>query len=312
MTAVDAVRAAVRGTRFPYRAPTTPRGVEPLPDEKKTGADYDTDWARSFPARWTRIVLLESLLRPVIAGVARPTVRGLDQLEDLRRTGDDGNVRPVIFCANHHSHVDTPLVLTSLPEPWRYQVFVGAAADYFFRTRATSAAAALALNAIPIERATVTRRSADLAAELIDDGWSMLIFPEGGRSPDGWGQDFRGGAAYLARRTGAPVVPIHLAGTGRILRKGSKRLRPSPTVVTFGAPIRAGDGEDTRRLATRIEQAVASLADEHVTDWYQARRRAHAHDTPTLSGPDGPSWRRAWALGDRGPRRRRRAAWPER
>ena len=144
-------------------------------------------------------------------------------------------------------------MLTSLPEPWRYQVFVGAAADYFFRTRVTGAAAALALNAIPIERATVTRRSADLAAELIDDGWSMLIFPEGGRSPDGWGQDFRGGAAYLARRTGAAVVPIHLAGTGRILRKGTKRLRPSPTVVTFGQPLRAIDGEDTRRLATRIE-----------------------------------------------------------
>ncbi len=246
-----------------------------------------------------------------MAGLARPTVRGLDRLDDLHRSGDDGHVQPVIFCANHHSHVDTPLVLTSLPEPWRHQVFVGAAADYFFRTRATSAAAALALNAIPIERATVTRRSANLAAELIGDGWSMLIFPEGGRSPDGWGQDFRGGAAYLARRTGAPVVPIHLAGTGRILRKGSKRLRPSPTVVTFGAPIRAGEDEDTRRLATRIEQAVASLADEHITDWYQARRRVHARDTPPLSGPDGPSWRRAWALGDRGPRRRRKAAWPD-
>lgn len=296
-------RRAVRATRFPLRAPNTPRSVEPLPQKKRTGADYDTGWARTFPARWARTVLLEALLRPAMAGLARPTIRGLDRLVDL-----DG---PVVFCANHHSHVDTPLVLTSLPEPWRYQIFVGAAADYFFRTQLTGAAAALALNAIPIERATVTRRSADLAAELIDDGWSMLIFPEGGRSPDGWGQDFRGGAAYLARRTGAPVVPIHLAGTGRILRKGSNRLRPSPTVVTFGTPIRAGEGEDTRRLATRIEHAVASLADEHVTDWYQARTRAHASGTPELSGPEGPSWRRAWALGDRGPRRRRKATWPE-
>src|SRR5690606_36449843 len=146
----------------------------------------------------------------------------------------------------------------SLPEPWRYQVFVGAAADYFFRNRATGAAASLLLNAIPIERATVTRRSADLAASLIDEGWSMLIFPEGGRSPDGWGQDFRGGAAYLARRTGAPVVPIHLSGTDRILPKGAKRFRPGPTTVTFGDPIRAEQGEDTRRLATRIEAAVAA------------------------------------------------------
>lgn len=293
--------------RFPYRAPSTPKGVEPLEPERKTGADYETDWARRFPARMARVVLLEGLMRPTVAGLARPRRRGLDRLTDLI---DDGG--PVIFCANHHSHVDTPLVLTSIPEPWRYQLFVGAAADYFFRTQVTSAAASLVLNAIPIERATVTRRSADQAAQLIEDGWSMLIFPEGGRSPDGWGQDFRGGAAYLARRTGVPVVPIHLAGTGRILRKGSKRLRPSPTAVTFGTRLRAEEGEDTRRLAARIEAAVAALADETVTDWYQARTRAHAAASPSLSGPDGPSWRRAWALGDRGPRRRRRASWPER
>ncbi|HSP03239.1 MAG TPA: lysophospholipid acyltransferase family protein [Acidimicrobiales bacterium] len=298
-------RRKLRQLAFPLVAPTTPRGVEPRAKERRTGADYDTTWARTFRARWTRTVLLESVLRPTAAAIARPRRRGIDRLADLQDAGG-----PVIFCANHHSHVDTPIVLTSLPEPWRYQVFVGAAADYFFRNRATGAAASLLLNAIPIERATVTRRSADLAAELIDDGWSMLIFPEGGRSPDGWGQDFRGGAAYLARRTGAPVVPIHLSGTDRILPKGAKKLRPGPTMVTFGDPIRAEEGEDTRRLATRIEAAVAALADEHTSDWYSARVRAHTGDTPGLGGPDGPSWRRAWALGDRSPRRRRKPTWP--
>jgi 1-acyl-sn-glycerol-3-phosphate acyltransferase len=299
-------RRKLRQLAFPLVAPTTPRGVEPPAKERRSGADYDTEWARSC---WTRTVLLESVLRPTAAVIARPRRRGIDRLADLQHpTG--GDVQPVIFCANHHSHVDTPIVLTSIPEPWRYQVFVGAAADYFFRNRVTGAAASLLLNAIPIERATVTRRSADLAASLIDEGWSMLIFPEGGRSPDGWGQDFRGGAAYLARRTGAPVVPIHLSGTDRILPKGAKRLRPGPTTVTFGDPIHAEDGEDTRRLATRIEAAVAALADEHTSDWYSARVRAHAGQTPGLSGPDGPSWRRAWALGERSPRNRRKATWP--
>jgi len=300
-------RRTLRSMSFPLVAPSTPRGVDPLPEERRTGADYDTAWARTFRARWARTVLLEAVLRPTAAVIARPTRKGLDRLADLQDQGG-----PVIFCANHHSHVDTPVVLTSLPEPWRYQVFVGAAADYFFRTRATGAAASLLLNAIPIERATVTRRSADLAAELIDDGWSMLIFPEGGRSPDGWGQDFRGGAAYLARRTGAPVVPIHLSGTERILPKGAKRLKPGPVTVTFGDPLRAEEGEDTRRLAARIETAVAALADEHTSDWYSARVRAHAGQTPGLGGPDVGSWRRAWALGDRSPRTRRRPTWPDR
>lgn len=296
----------LRRAAFPLAAPTVPAAVEPLATKPKYGAHYDTDWARTFPARFARVVVTEALLRPTMAGIAKPRRKGLDRLTDLH--DDDG---PVIFCANHHSHVDTPLLLTSLPEPWRHQIFVGAAADYFFRNQVTSVAAALALNAIPIERATVTRRSADQAAELIAEGWSMLIFPEGGRSPDGWGQDFRGGAAYLARRTGRPIVPIHVAGTGRIMRKGTNKLTPSPTAVTFGAPLYPGDGEDTRRLAARIERAVAELADEHTSDWYSARKRAHSAATPALSGPDAPSWRRQWALGDRKPLRRRKATWPD-
>src|SRR3546814_7527051 len=62
-----------------------------------------------------------------------PERDGLDRLSGLT----DG---PVIFAGNHHSHLDTPVVLTSIPEPWRHRVFVGAAADYFFRTRLTSVA----------------------------------------------------------------------------------------------------------------------------------------------------------------------------
>ena len=60
---------------------------------------------------------------------------------------------------------------------------------------------------------------------------------------------------------------------------------PSTVRITFGTPIHAASGEDSRRLAARIEQAVAELADEATTDWWQARRRAHAGATPALTGP---------------------------
>lgn len=288
---------------FPYRASATPRGVEPLPRSSGTGADFDTDWARSEPARLARIAIVEGVMRPAIAAVARPRRLGADRLD-----GVDG---PVIFAANHHSHVDTPLLLTSIPTPWRHRMVVGAAADYFFGTRATGAVAALAMGAFPIDRHKVGRRSADLARSLIDDGWSLLIFPEGGRSPDGWGQPFRGGAAYLALRAGVPVVPVHLVGTGRILRKGRALPRPSRTTVTFGAPLRPDDGDDSRRFAARIEAAVAVLSDEATTDWWQARRRAHGGTSPQLTGPDIGAWRRLWALGDRDAATQRRTRrWP--
>ena len=108
------------------------------------------------------------------------------------------------------------------------------------------------------------------------------------------------------------MVPIHLSGTDRILPKGASASGRDPRTVTFGDPIHAEEGEDTRRLAARIEAAVAALADEHTSDWYSARARAHAGQTPGLGGPDGPSWRRAWALGERSPRNRRKATWPPR
>jgi 1-acyl-sn-glycerol-3-phosphate acyltransferase len=291
---------------FPFSAPTVPGGVELPARRPRSGPDYDTEWARRMPARLARAAMVEALARPAVAALARPEREGLDRLDALAESGG-----PVIFAANHHSHVDTPVLITSIPEPWRHRLFVGAAADYFFRTAATSALSALVIGAVPIERSRVSRRSADRAAALIDDGWSMLIFPEGGRSPDGWGQPFRGGAAYLALRCGVPVVPVHLQGTGKILRKGRKLPSPATARVTFGAPLGPSPGDDARRFGAAVERAVAELADEATTDWWQARRRAHAGETPALTGPDAPAWRRAWALGDPNRRRtRQRRRWP--
>jgi 1-acyl-sn-glycerol-3-phosphate acyltransferase len=298
-----------RRVPFPYRAPTLPAGVEPPDREPTTGAAYDTDWARRAPARLARLAIVDGVVRPTMHVLASPEILGADRLDGLRPLADEPPPA-VIFAANHHSHLDTPLLLCSIPEPWRHRLFVGAAADYFFRTRTTSALSALAIGAIPIERSKVTRRSADLARELIGQGWSMLIFPEGGRSPDGWGQPFRGGAAYLSLKCGVPVVPVHLEGTSRILRKGRTVPRPAATRVTFGPPLWPEPDEESRELATRIEGAVAALADEATTDWWQARQRAHQGRIPPLTGPDAPTWRRAWALDDRR-RRTRRRRWPD-
>jgi 1-acyl-sn-glycerol-3-phosphate acyltransferase len=293
----------LRALPFPLRAPSTPGGVEPAPVENRTGANFDTAWARKWPARMARAAFIEGPMRLGVAALASPDRRGSDRLDDL-----DG---PVVFAANHHSHLDTPLLLTTIPEPWRHKLVVGAAADYFFRTRAGGAVSALAIGAIPIERSKIGRRSADAAAELIDQGWNLLIFPEGGRSPDGWGQPFRGGAAYLAKRCGVAVVPIHVEGTGRILRKGRSLPRPSRTSVTIGDPIVPDDSENAAHFAVRLEATVAALADETRTDWYSARMRAHAGETPSLTGPSMGAWRRAWSLGDRSrSRSSRRPSWP--
>jgi 1-acyl-sn-glycerol-3-phosphate acyltransferase len=247
-------------------------------------------------------------MRWLVRSLAEPDVHGTDRLADLLpRSGDDESPTPVIFAPNHHSHLDTALMVRSVPAAWRRKLVTAAAADYFFDKRWKATLSALALNAVHVDRETTNRRSADLMAGLIEDGWSLVIYPEGGRSPDGWGQTFKGGAAYLAGRTGAPVVPVHIDGTDSIFPKGASRPKPGRTRVTFGRPLTPAEGESTRRFNDRIAKAVAELADEAATDYWSARRRAVAGTTPPLTGPGTNSWRRQWQLADR--KQRGIAAW---
>ncbi|MHB8456589.1 MAG: lysophospholipid acyltransferase family protein [Acidimicrobiales bacterium] len=285
------------------RAPTRPLTAEARPLDKRTGVDYETSWARRYPARLARAVVLDDLTVPAVWALARPKVIGRDPMERIEG--------PIIVSANHASHLDTAVLLASLPVRRRHHTVVAAAADYFFDRRWKAALWAFGLGAIPMERMKASRRSADAAAELIEQGWSLVIFPEGGRSPYGWGQEFKGGAAYLAKRCGVPVVPVHIRGTRAILPKSGAvraRLRPGQVEVRFGFPLRPADGEDARRFSARIEQAVALLADEAESDWWTARQRASRGETPPFRGPDSSPWRRAWSLPESGDPADRRAA----
>lgn len=283
---------------FPLGKPDWPTSVPRGPVKPTTGLHYDTAWSRTWAARVARASIVDNVMRPTVRLLGHPAVEGHDRLEGLSG--------PVIFAANHRSHLDTALLLTSLPERFRHKAVVAAAADYFFTSRAKAAFSALTIGAFPIDRIRINRRSADLAAEMLDDGWNLVIFPEGGRSPDGWGREFRGGAAYLSIRCDRPVVPVHLEGTRRVLKKDASLPTPVGGMfgkgdgvrVTFGRAMRPGPGEDSRRFSARIEAAVAALADEVSSDWWSARRRAATGATPALTGPEAGAWRRTWTLGE--------------
>ena len=312
--AIQATLKPARALGFPYRKPTKPKGVE-VPREPSTlGADFDTAWARRPAAKLFRRVVVTAPLRGFIQWMANPEVEGLDRLHDLLETDP---LPAVIFAPNHHSHLDTGIMLATLPDAFRKQVVVAAAADYFFDRRVKGTMAALFLNAFPIDREVTGRKSSDELRRLLDTGWSLVIYPEGGRSPDGWGQDFKGGAAYLSARTGAPIVPVFLDGTGAIFGKGMKKPKRGHTKVVFGAPLWPEESENTRRFNTRIEQAVTALGDEALADFWTVRQRTASGSNPKLTGPDYVGWRRQWALaeqrklGKAGQRRRQKRHWPD-
>jgi 1-acyl-sn-glycerol-3-phosphate acyltransferase len=277
--------------RFITEPPTTPGGVEPKSTTPTTGVYYDTEWAHRPVARAVRTVGVWAFMKPAIRLYGSPKVIGADRLADVEG--------PVIFAANHHSHADTSLLLATIPAHLRHDLAIAAGADYFFPNRLLAAISALFIGAIPIERKRLSKLSIANATTALDKGRNLLIFPEGGRSPDGWGREHRPGAAFVSKQTGAPVVPVYIEGTGRILPKGDNWPTRSRCAVVFGSPLSLDDGEDVRIFAKRIERRVGELADEFAHGWWEARRRAHRDETVAITGPDAGAWRRKWALGPR-------------
>jgi 1-acyl-sn-glycerol-3-phosphate acyltransferase len=223
------------------------------------GLDFPTKWGRGYSARFARNLYWSHVITRLIKRMSSLTVEGLSNLEGRG---------PFIFVANHTSHLDTPLLLTALPPRIRRRTVVAAAMDNFFMSGFKAFRTVLVFNAIPIDRHKINRRSSQLALELVEDHWNLLLYPEGGRSPDGNLQEFKGGAAYLAERSKAVVVPTYIHDAGFL--RGPKyakapmytRGRPQrrhPVSVTFGAPLRAEPGENIRRFGQRIEEAVAEL-----------------------------------------------------
>jgi long-chain acyl-CoA synthetase len=114
-------------------------------------------------------------------------------------------------------------------------------------------------NAFPLSQVeTGTRQSLRYIGELVEEGWSILIFPEGERTMTGEIGTFYPGVAMIGSRMRLPVVPIRLVGLDRVLHRNSSRLRPGPVEVRFGTPFFL-EGTSLRKLAKQVEDAVSSL-----------------------------------------------------
>jgi long-chain acyl-CoA synthetase len=210
-------------------------------------------WPRSRLARLLRGALQQLLLLPLLRHYARPfEARGAERLAEVPW--------PALLIANHASHVDSLTVLSLLPPGRRGRVAVAAAADYFFQSRPLSLVSALALGAFPFHRQGPVATSLAHCGDLVADGFGILIFPEGTRSPDGRLQPFKAGIGLLARELGIPVVPIHLAGPHAILPKGASWPRRAPLRATVGEPLRLDPGLSNPEAVSRLESALRALA----------------------------------------------------
>ena len=268
------------------RRPLVPRSAEPWALESE-GREFPTAWARTPAARTVRAAIQTYGLKPLVWAETAPRVHGLDVLEGLRP--------PLIFVSNHTSHLDTPLILCSLPPAWRDRTAVGAAADYFFDAWWRATATAIAFNAFPVERRG-TGQVGETPGRLLEGGWNLMLFPEGTRSPDGWAHKFRNGVAHLATTYDVPVVPIGIRGSYAAMPRGRGWPRPGrhPISIRYGVPLRPEAGEDVSDFTERVRGAIGELLDEDATTWFGAMSRAASGATPDPAGPEIARWRRVW------------------
>jgi long-chain acyl-CoA synthetase len=222
-------------------------------------------WNRSWPARTIRRLSLPTWILPLARVFARIHVEGRERLNAIDT--------PVIFAANHQSHMDTPVLMAALPARLRYRLAPAMAKEFFkahffpeeYGRKAWLAnslnyyLAALFFNAFPLpQREAGARQTLRYIGEVLAEGFSVLIFPEGRRTETGEIDRFRPGIGMIGARLGAPVVPVRIEGLDKVLHHTWRMARPGRVRVAFGAPIQL-IGDDYEALAKRVEDAVKAL-----------------------------------------------------
>jgi 1-acyl-sn-glycerol-3-phosphate acyltransferase len=166
--------------------------------------------------------------------------------EHVPRTG------PVLLIANHTSYADPPIVGAACP---RAVHFMAKQELFFFPLGPIIRS----VHSFPVRRGEADTAALRKAVRMLKEGKVLLIFPEGGRSPDGKLMEFEHGAAFVALASGAAVVPIGIDGADRLLPRHSALVRPAKLRVRFGPPVALGDLRGGRVSREAIAEAAGRM-----------------------------------------------------
>lgn len=160
-----------------------------------------------------------------------------------------------IILANHNSHLDTLSLLSSLPGSILWKVKPVAAEDYFGKNRLQAAFSNYLINTLLIRRKGEKSPEHDPLKKMlaaIDEGYSLILFPEGTRGkPEQMGHIKSGIGRLLSLRPQVKYIPVFMTGMGRSLPKGERILLPYKSSVIYGSPASA-QSEDTKDILKQI------------------------------------------------------------
>ena len=168
-----------------------------------------------------------------------------------------------IYFANHQSHADLVLIWAALPQVLRTLTRPIAARDYWTKTPFRQWITTQVFNAIYVARdRTADQDPLEPLVEALENGDSIILFPEGTRGHAEVPQAFKAGLYNLALRfPDVVLVPAWIANVQRVMPKGEVVPVPVLCSVTFGAPVKLEPGEDRRAFLERAREAVMALRD---------------------------------------------------
>ncbi|MBV9093291.1 MAG: 1-acyl-sn-glycerol-3-phosphate acyltransferase [Streptosporangiaceae bacterium] len=240
------------------------------------------------------------MFRPLIRHYAHPEVIGLENLAGQRP--------PLILAANHSSHMDTPLILNSLPKELRRKTVVAAASDYFFSSRWRGFFVSVALGAVPMDRQATSKQTMDVVGQLLADEWCLILYPEGSRTLDGRLYRGKTGIARLALSAGAPIVPVGVTGTYQSMPAGRAWPVPGHAQVRFGKPLRfdryrlgVADQLVLRAITDQVMYEIMMLSGQVYIDEYVTRAKVRQSRAEADSEADADTEADAEPGGEAGP-----------
>lgn len=157
-----------------------------------------------------------------------------------------------VVCSNHASQVDIPVLFRGLGFNIR---FLAKKSLFYIPVFGWSLWIA---RFVPVDRGSSrkSRRSIEAAARKIRNGPSVVVFPEGTRTPDGSLKPFKSGAFVMGIKSGTPILPVAVRGSYGVVPKSTLRVTPGAVELVIGAPI------ETARLVMKDKEAVRTKCQE--------------------------------------------------
>ena len=168
----------------------------------------------------------------------------------------------------HRSYIDTPIASACTRRRMR---FMGK--DSLWKSRAIGWTLS-SLGAFPVSRGTADREAVTRAISVLQAGEPLVLFPEGERKSGPIVLPLLDGAAYIACKAGAPIIPVGIGGSERVMGKGAKFIRPSKLVVRIGEPIPVPTAIDGRMPRSAVKEVTARLHADLTTLFAQCQAEA--------------------------------------